>query len=228
MRPEDVGLAGTELVLGKHSGRHAFSHKLQRMGISLSSEETERAYQRFIALADKKKHVYDDDLLMIAREEMVEASRSYILDYLHVSTGSDTVPTATVRIRQGDDVTQDAACGDGPVDAALKTIDRITGIQGRLLDFSLQAVTVGKDALGEVSLRVRFGEHVISGKSASTDIVEASAKAYLSCVNRHVTECAAAKPTSNKKATKKKASKKKTTAPRSRSKKKASSRKKSR
>jgi 2-isopropylmalate synthase len=203
MRPEDIGLAGTELVLGKHSGRHAFSHQLQRMGLTLSHDETERAYERFIALADKKKHVYDDDLLMIAREEMVDASRAYILEYLHVSTGTETVPTATVKIRQGDEVTQDAACGDGPVDAALKTIDRITGIQGKLLDFSLQAVTVGKDAIGEVSIRVKFGDYVVSGKSASTDIVEAGARAYLSCVNRHVTELASAAPARKKKSKKK-------------------------
>lgn len=184
MSPEDIGAGGSELVLGKHSGRHAFAHQLSRMGIKLSAPEIDRAYRRFVELADKKKHVYDDDLVMLAREEMLEASSVYVLDYLHVSTGTGTVPTATVRIGKGDAVLRDAACGDGPVDAALKTIDRLTGIQGQLLDFSLQAVTLGKDAIGEVSLRVAFGDDVVSGKSASTDIVEASAKAYLSCVNR--------------------------------------------
>lgn len=184
MKPEDIGIDGTELVLGKHSGRHAFSHQLAKMGITLSAEELEHAYERFIKLADKKKYVYDDDLLMIAREEMIEPSQIYILNYLHVSTGTDTVPTATVRLKKGKDVIQDASCGDGPVDAALKTIDRITGIQGKLIDFSLQAVTVGKDAMGEVSVRVAFGPDLVNAKAASTDIVEASAKAYLSCVNR--------------------------------------------
>jgi 2-isopropylmalate synthase len=91
-----------------------------------------------------------------------------------------------VRIREGEKLMQDAACGDGPVDAALKTIDRITGIQGKLLDFSVQAVTVGKDAMGEVSVRVAFGAQTVGAKAASTDIVEASARAYLSCVNRLV------------------------------------------
>jgi 2-isopropylmalate synthase len=187
MRPQDVGIEATELVLGKHSGRHAFRHHLTEMGLVLSDEELERSYERFITLADKKKQIYDDDLLMIAREEMTEASDVYVLDQLHVSTGTDTVPTATVRICKGDDTFQDAACGDGPIDAALKTIDRITGIQGKLIDFSLQAVTVGKDAMGEVSVRVKFetGE-LLSAKSASTDIVEAGARAYLSCVNRLV------------------------------------------
>ena len=184
MRPEDIGIDGTELVLGKHSGRHAFRHHLARLGIVLEAEELDRAYGRFIELADKKKNIYDDDLMMIAQEQMADASRVYMLDYLHVSTGTQSVPTATVRIRKGDETLQDAACGDGPVDAALKTIDRMTGIQGKLLDFNLQAVTVGKDALGEVNMRVAFGPDMVSAKAASTDIVEASARAYLSCVNR--------------------------------------------
>jgi len=185
MRPEDVGIDGTELVLGKHSGRHAFKHHLSEMGLVLADDELERAYDRFVKLADKKKQVYDDDLLMIAREEMVETSTVYVLEDLHVSTGTDTVPTATVRIRKGDRTLLDAACGDGPIDAALKTIDRLTGIPGKLIDFSLQAITVGKDAMGEVSLRVAFGDDgIVSAKSASTDIIEAGARAYLSCVNR--------------------------------------------
>ena len=191
MRPEDIGLDGTELVMGKLSGRHAFRHQLSRIGITLDAEELDRAFARFIKLADKKKNIYDDDLVMIAREEMVEASRIYVLSYLNVTTGTDTVPTATVRLKKGKELIQDAACGDGPVDAALKTIDRITGVHGRLVDFSLQAISVGKDAMGEVSVRVAFGERIISAKSASTDIVEASAKAYLSCVNRLLSEQAA-------------------------------------
>ena len=188
MRPEDIGMDGTELVLGKHSGRHAFAHQLRRMGIELSADELQQAYDRFIDLADKKKHIYDDDLVMIAREQMADVTPVYMLDYLHVSSGTGTVPTATVRIRRGDDVSQDAACGDGPIDATLKTIDRMTGIQGRLIDFSLQAISAGKDAMGEVSVRVDFGEAVISSKGASTDIVEAGARAYLSCVNRLLSE----------------------------------------
>ncbi|MBI2438950.1 MAG: 2-isopropylmalate synthase, partial [Lentisphaerae bacterium] len=131
--------------------------------------------------------VYDDDILAIARDEMEEdlsGAATYQLDYLHVSTGTTTIPNATVSLRKGKDVIQDAACGDGPVDAALKTIDRITGLPGKLLDYSIQAVTIGKDAQGEVSVRVAFGKDVVSGKAASTDIVQASATAYLHCVNR--------------------------------------------
>ncbi len=186
MQPEDVGISGTELVLGKHSGRHAFTNHLHKLGFRLSATESAAAYDAFIALADKKKTIYDDDLVAIVQQQMTEPPPVYTLDYLHVSTGSDTVPTATVRLQKQDEVLQDAACGDGPVDAALKTIDRICGIQGKLLDFSLQSITQGKDALGEVSLRVEFGRRVVNGKASSTDIVEAAARAYLNCVNRHL------------------------------------------
>ena len=184
MRPEDIGIEGSELVLGKHSGRHAFRDKLARMGVTLSEAEIEQAYNRFIELADKKKNIYDDDLLSIVREEIDESPSVYTMEYLHVSAGTGTVPTATVRLRKGTEVLQDAGCGDGPVDAALKSIDRITGLRGKLLDYSLQAITVGKDAMGEVSVRVAFGKDAVSAKAASTDIIEASARAYLSCVNR--------------------------------------------
>ena len=186
MRPEDVGIEGSDLVLGKHSGRHAFRDKLAKMGMKLTPEEIERAYHQFIELADKKKHVYDDDLIAIARDQMEEVENAWLLDYLHVSAGTGTVPTATLRLNRGKEVFQDAGCGDGPVDAALKTIDRIAKVRGKLLDFSLQAISVGKDAMGEVSIRVAFGPDIISAKAASTDIVEASAKAYLSCVNRYL------------------------------------------
>ncbi|MEI6564206.1 MAG: 2-isopropylmalate synthase [bacterium] len=183
MRAEDIGIDGNDLVLGKHSGRHAFRDKLTRMGITLSDEEIEKAYHRFIDLADKKKHIYDDDLISIARDQMDVVPNAYVLDYLHVSAGTATVPTATLRLKRGDEVLQDAGCGDGPVDAALKTIDRITKIKGKLLDFALQAITVGKDAMGEVTIRVAFGDEIVSAKAASTDIVEAGTKAYLTCVN---------------------------------------------
>lgn len=186
MRPQDVGMEESELVLGKHSGRHAFRHRLTRLGVHLDEAEFEQAYAQFIALADKKKKIYDDDLLMVARDGMMELDGLYVLDYMHVSTGTGTVPTATVRLRNGSEEIQDAACGDGPVDAVLRTIDRITGTKGKLLDYALEAVTVGKDALGEVRVRVSFGRETLSAKAASTDIVEASARAYLSCVNRHL------------------------------------------
>jgi 2-isopropylmalate synthase len=184
MHAEDIGIEGSDLVLGKHSGRHAFKDRLTKMGLILNNAEIEVAYNKFIELADKKKHVYDDDILSIARDQMDEASNAYVLDYLHLSSGTAAIPTATVRLKKGKEVLQRAAYGDGPIDATLKAIDKMTGVQGKLVDFSLQAVTVGKDAMGEASVRVAFGQATISAKAASTDVVEASAKAYLSCVNR--------------------------------------------
>ncbi|NCC60685.1 MAG: 2-isopropylmalate synthase [Verrucomicrobiae bacterium] len=186
MRPQDVGITSSELVLGKHSGRHAFSAHMQKMGFELEPQELEDAYKAFIVLADKKKTVYDDDLIAIMQDQMSEVPSAYRLDYMHVSSGSDTVPTATVKLQKNDEIIQDAACGDGPVDAVLKTIERITGIHGTLTDYSIHAITKGKDAVGEVSISVDFGGERIGGKASSTDIVEASAKAYLSCVNRYL------------------------------------------
>lgn len=194
MRPEDVGIRTSELVLGKHSGRHGLKHRLGTLGINLKKRDFEQTYRRFLDLADKKKEVYDDDLIMLARQDADESCEVYSLDYLHVTTGTGTVPTAMVRLKKGGEVFTRAGYGDGPVDAVLKTIDGMTGVKGRLTDFSLQAITVGKDAMGEASLSVTFGKELYSGKAASTDIVEASAKAYLGCVNRYLRSAAARKP----------------------------------
>jgi len=188
MRPQDVGVSDTELVLGKHSGRHAFGDHMKTLGFNLTPKQLEKAYKEFIELADRKKHIYDDDLVAIMQDQMNLDAAVFTLEYLHVSAGNKTVPTATVRLKKGEDVIEDAACGDGPVDAALKTIERITGVRGRLLDFSLQAITKGKDALGEVSVQVKFKDAVVTGKGSSTDIVEAGAKAYINCTNRYLTE----------------------------------------
>ncbi|MBL7075866.1 MAG: 2-isopropylmalate synthase [Kiritimatiellae bacterium] len=183
--PATVGCQdGSDLVLSKLSGKNGLKQALNKMGISLNAEELAKVYERFVDLADKKKLIYDDDLLLIASEQLSDAVNIYTLECMQVTAGSSTIPTATVKLCKGDEVLQEAACGDGPVDAACKAIDRITNVSGRLTDYTLQAVTVGKDAMGEVSLRVAFDEETISAKAASTDIVEASAKAYLSCVNR--------------------------------------------
>jgi 2-isopropylmalate synthase len=188
MRPEDVGISGSELVLGKHSGRHALFSHLSRMGFDVKDEHKEAVYNRFKELCDKKKYIYDDDLVAIVSEELSAVPQVYTLDYMHVSTGTSTVPTATVQLKKSGQVVRDSACGDGPVDATLKTIDRITGVPGALEDYSIQAVTRGEDALGEVSLTVAFGKErdMISAKGASTDIVEASAKAYLNALNTYL------------------------------------------
>ena len=184
MRPQDVGLGESKLVLGKLSGRHAFAKRLATLGFRLSKGEMDRAFARFKDLADKKKEIFDGDLVAIVEDELPAAQETYKLAYVHVASGSDTVPTATIRLSKEGKELQDAACGDGPVDACYKTIDRLTGISPELLDYGLHSVTKGKDALGEVTVRLRRQGVEVSGRGASTDIIEASAKAYLNAVNK--------------------------------------------
>lgn len=184
MRPEDIGYGESKLVLGKHSGRHAFFERLKTLGFTLSPEELERAFARFKELADKKKEVFDEDLIAIVEEELPAVAEVYKLEYVHTTAGSNTVPTATIRLSCGGKVIQDAACGDGPVDACYKTIDRMTGISPQLLDYSLRSVTIGKDALGEATVRLRYKTIEVTGRGTSTDIIEASAKAYINAINR--------------------------------------------
>ncbi|MBI3331231.1 MAG: 2-isopropylmalate synthase [Candidatus Omnitrophica bacterium] len=186
MRPQDVGLGESLLVLGKLSGRHAFAKRLSTLGFRLSKDELDRAFARFKDLADKKKQVFDSDLVAIVEDELPAAEETYKLAYVHTTSGSATVPTATIRLAKEGKETQDAACGDGPVDACYKTIDRMTGLSPELLDYSLHSVTKGKDALGEVVVRLRHQGVEVSGRGASTDVIEASAKAYLNAVNKLV------------------------------------------
>ena len=189
--PRDVGWRQTELPLTKHSGRAALSARLKHLGFKMTDADVQAIFARFKEIGDKKKFVYDDDLTALVEGQITEVPETWTLDYLSVSTGNQTVPTATVRLhRAGDkkgarEVLQDASIGDGPVDAALKAIDRLTSTRGKLMDYSLRAVSEGKDALGEVSVKVNFGDgELVTGKGASTDVIEASARAYLNAVNR--------------------------------------------
>ena len=196
MDPQVVGWGETELPLTKHSGRAAVAARLKEKGFKMSEEDTAAIFARFKEIGDKKKFVYDDDLVSLVEGHITEVPETWSLDYISVSTGNTTVPTATVRLRFAATTTpatktnscfQDASIGDGPVDAALKAIDRLTNTKGKLMDYSLRAVTQGMDALGEVTLKVDFGDGSLTpGKGASTDIIEASAKAYLNAVNRHL------------------------------------------
>ena len=184
MRPQDVGLGASQLVLGKLSGRHAFAKRLASLGFRLSEAELTRAFERFKDLADKKKQVFDEDLIALVEDTLPAAEETYKLLYVHTASGSDTVPTATIRLEKSGKPLQDAACGDGPVDACYKTIDRLTGLSPELVDYGLHAVTKGKDALGEVTVKLRHKGLEVVGRGASTDVIEASAKAYLSAVNK--------------------------------------------
>lgn len=187
MRPEDVGVVtGTDLVLGKHSGRAGFSAHLKNMGIKVNPEQLQGIYDAFIALADKKKVVYDDDIIELLREFISDVPRVYAIKRLQVSAGNQTIPTATVQIEKDGKVTQDSATGAGPVEAALKAIERLTTIKGELKSFAMQAVTHGEDALGEASMQVRFGNELVAAKGSDIDIVMASAKAYINALNRYL------------------------------------------
>ncbi len=190
MDPREVGYGETTLVLGKHSGRHAFSERLKKLGFQLSKQQVERAFEEFKELADKKKEVFDGDLAAIIEGEIAKVPEAYTLAYVHTAGGTGTVPTATIRLKRKGKLLEDASSGDGPVDACYKTIDRITGVKGKLLDYSLRAITGGKDAQGEVTLRVQFNtqSQLITGRGTSTDIIEASAKAYLNAINKHLHE----------------------------------------
>ena len=188
MDPVEVGWGGTEMPLTKHSGRAAVSARLRHLGFQMSEAEVAAVFARFKEIGDKKKFVYDDDLTALVEGQITEVPETWALDYLNVTSGNRTVPTATVRLQKlagKKEAVQDAGIGDGPVDAALKAIDRLTHRPGKLMDYSLRAVSQGKDALGEVTVKVDFGGgKMVAGKGASTDVIEASARAYLNAVNR--------------------------------------------
>jgi len=184
MTPESVGVPHSSIVLGKHSGRHGLLARCEALGMTLSDEELNKVYDRFTDLADKKKEVTDDDLIALVEDVLDLVDRFYTLEYLQTTSGSNTKATATVQLRFEDNSVLDSNVGDGPVDASYKTIERITGIAGRLLEYSINAVTIGKDAMGEALVKVRFGEDIIPGHGLSTDIIEASALAYLNALNK--------------------------------------------
>jgi 2-isopropylmalate synthase len=184
MRPEDIGRPSNKLVLGKHSGRHALAARLKDLGLDLAGPDLDRAFKAFKDLADRKKEVYDEDLMAIVADEATQGAAGYELEYLHVISGTAVVPSATVKLKKDGQVFQDSGVGDGPVDAVLNAIDAVTGMKGRLQDYSLRAATSGKDAIGEVAMKVDFDGTVVWGKGASTDVIEASARAYLSALNR--------------------------------------------
>jgi len=198
MTPESVGVPRSKLVLGKHSGRHAFKKRLEELGVELTEEELNKAFVRFKALCDRKKEVFDEDLLTLVEEEALTTAETYTLEHLQFTSGTNIVPTATVRLRMQEEVAQESGWGDGPVDAAYKAIDLITKIPGKLLEYQLRAVTGGKDAMGEVTVTVEMDGQRVVGRGSSTDVIEASVRAYLHAINKVV-----ARPRSGKTITEK-------------------------
>jgi 2-isopropylmalate synthase len=190
MDPEEVGWGKTELPLTKHSGRAAVASRLKHLGYSLKPAELQAVFTRFKEIGDRKKFVYDDDLVSLVGAQIQVARETYSLEKLSVSCGLGEKPEARITLRHGRKSLAATGSGDGGVDAVLKTIDRITGLKGHLVDYQVRAVTEGKDAVGEVSLNVRFEAKAepSAGRAAATDVIESSARAYLAAVNRWFAE----------------------------------------
>lgn len=184
MTPQSVGIKHSTLVLGKHSGRHALKQRYAELGYELSADELEQAYRTFCTVADQKKDILDDDLIAILEDRGLSAEEIYQLENIQVFSGTNLRPTATVEIRFRDKRFVDSATGDGPVDAAYKAIERITGMMGKLTEYSIKSVTFGHDAIGEVFVRVDFDGVHFNGRAVSTDVITGSAKAYLEALNR--------------------------------------------
>ncbi|MFH1552787.1 MAG: 2-isopropylmalate synthase [Candidatus Omnitrophota bacterium] len=186
IKPQDVGFKGSTLVLGKLSGRHAFSERLKALGYSLSSGELDQAFMRFKVLADKKRKIFDEDLSTIVEGELATIPEEYKLIDFQVTSGNKIKPLASIELEKGKKKVKASATGDGPIDACFRTIDKAAGQKGKLIDYKVNAVTSGKDALGEASVKVAFNRDVVIGRGSSTDVIEASVFAYLNAINRLV------------------------------------------
>ena len=183
MTPDEVGVPTTKIVLGRHSGRHGLKSRLKALGYSVSEDELNHLYQLFTELADKKKEIYDDDLRALMGDEIYSESFPIHLEQLNVHVGTHSIPTATVELRINDKIVQESATGDGPVDAVFNSIDRALETKFKVESYQVRSVTEGRKAMGEALVRIRNGGRSYTGRGVSTDIIEASAKAYLHAIN---------------------------------------------
>jgi 2-isopropylmalate synthase len=186
MKPEMVGVKQSTLVLGKHSGRHALQKRYEEMGYTLSRGELDKAYKLFTLLADQKKDVYDEDLMAILQDGLREIPETYKLRSVEAMAGTSKTSWATVALERDGQMVSHAKQAGGPVAAVYEAIDFLTGMRGRLSDYSVHSVTRGIDAVGEVFVHVEFDDKTFTGRAASTDIIEASARAYLHAVNKAI------------------------------------------
>lgn len=186
MDPKDVGITDSKIILSPRSGRHGVRHRLGELGYTFADEtQFEKVYQRFLAVADRKKMVYDEDLEALATDEARQVDHVYELVQLQVTCGDQAIPTATVKLRhQNRAILMDADTGNGPVDAVYRAINRIVRVPNELIEISLQSVTEGTDAQAGVTIRIRAGDEIFSGHSAHTDIIVAATKAYLNALNK--------------------------------------------
>ncbi|MFH1856343.1 MAG: 2-isopropylmalate synthase [Candidatus Omnitrophota bacterium] len=187
MAPADVGFLESNIVLGKHSGRHAFYERLKELGYKLGKKEIDDTFKRFKELTDKKKEIFDEDLEALIEERLTETPQVWSLAHLETKSTTASQPQAIVALKgPGGKIEKAVSTGDGQVDACYKAIEKITKQKGKLEDYSIKSVSKGKDALGEVRVRVKFKNNIISGHAASTDIIEASIKAYLNAINKFI------------------------------------------
>ena len=184
MTPEMVGYPKTKIILGRHSGRHGLKVRLKELGYELNEQKLNEVYQIFTELADKKKEVFDEDLRILMGDSITHKNEHYELEYLQISSGSVSIPTAVVRIKKDSEVLSESSTGDGPVDAVFNAIERALGIKQQIESYNVRSVTSGRQALGEVLVRVRSNSKSYTGRGISTDIIEASAKAYLNALNK--------------------------------------------
>jgi 2-isopropylmalate synthase len=184
MEPATIGLKANRLVIGKHSGRHAFKDRLRGFGYDFSDSEIDNLFRRFKELADKRKEVVDEDLEVLIAEEILRVPDTYRLQYLNVTSGTATTPTATVKLQIGKRIQQDSGFGVGPIDAAFNTIAKMTGTRSKLLHFSIDSLTGGTDAQGSVTVRLEEDGVQTLGKGNDPDIIVSSAKAYINGLNR--------------------------------------------
>jgi 2-isopropylmalate synthase len=184
MRPESIGLIQSKMVMGKLSGRHAFRQRLEELGYQLSDAELNHAFERFKRLADQKKEIYEEDLEVIVSEEIAKVEQQFVLTSLMVESGTGRIPTAVVELEIAGRPVKQSGTGDGPVDAAYRTIAAMTHTKSRLLSYSVKAITGGTDAQGEVAVRLEENGKTVTGHGADTDIIVASAEAYLNGINK--------------------------------------------
>ena len=184
MDPSHIGRNRETLIMGRHSGKHALMEKLEQYNIGLNPNQMDSLYAKFIAIADKKKEVYDEDLFTLVSGVLGDLPTGWRLDSFQTWTGNNVIPSATVKMIKGEKSSLGTQAGDGPIDAVFKSIDQCTGITGRLTEFVIQAVGSGKDAQGQVKIQVDFDGIIADGKASSTDIIEASALAYINALNR--------------------------------------------
>ncbi|MFA7676875.1 MAG: 2-isopropylmalate synthase [Candidatus Omnitrophota bacterium] len=184
MNPKDVGIDKSQIILGKHSGRHALAKRLQKLGFSFSDKKVNAIFKNFKILADKKKEVFDDDLIALAAEEAKPLEKKCELVSIKSITGTDIAPEATVTLRYKGKVITASSSGDGPIDACYRVIDKLVGIKVKLISYKLEAITIGKDAQGLVRVELKIKKDNVSGRGASTDVLEASVKAYLDALNK--------------------------------------------